>query len=139
MRARREKITLKSGESEKEAEDAEISVDIDVADPTLTRGSFRDPEHYISHFQPGNIAQERGYDVHRPTNSFAEASRTATMNLADDDGISFAPARAKQRWDSKKKNFVKAHNDEDGSGGKKVKMIKGESGVKIPASMKSGR
>ena len=61
------------------------------------------------------------------------------MNLVDDDGVSFGPTRAKQRWDPKKKNFVNLRNDDDGSGGKGIKMIKGESGVKIPASMKSGR
>lgn len=103
----------------------------------LSKGSFRDSEFYISHFQPGNAAQEHGYDVNRPTNSFAEASRGAVLNLLDDEGVSFAPSKPKQRWDPKKKNFVNVVNDDDGNKG--VKMIKGESGVKIPASMKSGR
>jgi len=103
----------------------------------LSKGSFRDSEFYVSHFQPGNAAQEHGYDVNRPTNSFAEASRGAVLNLLDDEGVSFAPSKPKQRWDPKKKNFVNVANDDDGNKG--VKMIKGESGVKIPASMKSGR
>lgn len=135
MRTRRRKITLKPLES---------TIDIDTPsevtlEPAVPKnGTFRDPEHYIAHFEPGNTAQERGYDVHQPVNSFAEASRRVTMNLTDDDGTSFAPARPKQRWDPKKKNFVNRVNDDDGSG-KTGKMIKGESGVKIPATMKSGR
>jgi ATP-dependent RNA helicase DDX54/DBP10 len=136
MRARRSKITIKADEPAKEIED---DLDNDEPASSLTRGSFRDPENYIEHFVPGNTAQERGYDVHRPANSFAEDSKGAMMNLVDDDGVSFAPTRPKQRWDPKKKNFVNSRNDDDGSGGKSIKMIKGESGVKIPASMKSGR
>jgi len=143
MRARRRKITLKSHEPTTATHTTDIDNPADSTPETaipLTskKSSFRDPEHYIPHFEPGNTAQERGYDVHQPANSFAEASRRVTMNLADDDGTSFAPTRPKQRWDPKKKNFINRSNDEDGSG-QKGKMIKGESGVKIPASMKSGR
>ena len=135
MRARRSKILLKSieptGSNALESiHEAEVAI-------VARKNPFQDPEHYIAHFEPGNIAQERGYDVNQPTNSFAEASQRAVMNLAD-DGTSFAPARPKHRWDTKKKNFVNRSNDDDGSG-KSGKMIKGESGVKIPASMKSGR
>ena len=136
MRARRSKITIKSDEPATHKQ-PESSQETDAPIANL-KSSFRDPEHYIAHFEPGNTAQERGYDVHQPTNSFAEASRRVVMNLADDDGTSFAPSRPKQRWDPKKKNFVNRANDDDGSG-KTGKMIKGESGVKIPASMKSGR
>jgi ATP-dependent RNA helicase DDX54/DBP10 len=138
MRARRDKITIKSDKSDKSEtqKQPESSQEADAPISNL-KSSFRDPEHYIAHFEPGNTAQERGYDVHQQ-NSFAEASRRVMMNLADDDGTSFAPARPKQRWDPKKKNFVNRANDDDGSG-KTGKMIKGESGVKIPASRKSGR
>lgn len=135
MRARRSKITIRSDETPNKVND----IKVEESPQNLTRGTFRDPEHYVAHFDPGNITQERGYDVNRSTNSFMEASRGAVMNLVDDDGVSFAPTRPKQRWDPKKKNFISRANDDDGSGGKGVKMIKGESGVKIPASMKSGR
>jgi ATP-dependent RNA helicase DDX54/DBP10 len=137
MRARRNKIIIKADEMP--AKEVEDDLDIEDAMPSLTKGSFRDPENYIAHFEPGNTTQEHGYDVHRPSNSFVEASRGAVMNLMDDDGVSFAPTRPKQRWDPKKKNFVNVRNDDDGSGKKSIKMIKSESGVKIPASMKSGR
>jgi ATP-dependent RNA helicase DDX54/DBP10 len=137
MRVRRSKITTKSDEllAAGEANNSEM----DASGATLTKGSFRDSANYVSHFEPGNTAEEDGYSVNRPTNSFVEASRGAIMNLTGDDGVSFAPSRAKLRWDPKKKNFVNRGNDNDGSTGEKVKLIKGESGVKIPASMKSGR
>jgi ATP-dependent RNA helicase DDX54/DBP10 len=136
MRARRGKINPKVDQPTNPQPSQQVpELDDPINNPIST---FRDPEHYIAHFEPGNTTQERGYDVHRPTNSFVEDSRQVMMNLADDDGTSFAPTRPKQRWDSKKKNFVNRVNDEDGSS-KQGKMIKGESGVKIPASMKSGR
>jgi len=131
MRSRRSKITLKSDESAAKKDNREDDVDIEDSAPK----TFRDSENYIDHFKPGNVAQEHGYDVNRPTSSFAEASRSVMMNLIDDDGVLFGPNKPKQRWDSKKKRFVNIVNDEVGKG----KMIKGESGVKIPASMKSGR
>jgi ATP-dependent RNA helicase DDX54/DBP10 len=140
MRVRRSKITIKADEPGKAVEDDSDTEDVAIpTTPSLSKQSFKDPEHYIAHFQPGNTAQEHGYDVNRPANSFAEVARGAMMNLADDDGVSLAPARPKQRWDPKKKDFVNRMNDDDGSGHKSIKMIKGESGVKIPASMKSGR
>jgi ATP-dependent RNA helicase DDX54/DBP10 len=136
MRSRRTKITIKADEPVPTTHD--MSEDGSPETVALGKGAFRDTENYIAHFQPGNTVQERGYDVHRTENSFAEASKAVMMNLADDDGVTLAPARPKQRWDPKKKNFVRTVNDDDGSGGK-VKMIRGESGVKIPATMKSGR
>ena len=140
MRVRRSKITIKADEPGKVIEDDSDTEDVTIpTTSSLSKQSFKDPEHYIAHFQPGNTAQEHGYDVNRPANSFAEVARGAMMNLADDDGVSLAPARPKQRWDPKKKDFVNRTNDDDGSGHKSIKMIKGESGVKIPASMKSGR
>ena len=131
MRSRRSKITLKSDESAAKKNKKEDDADIEHA----VAKTFRDPENYVDHFKPGNVAQEHGYDVNRPANSFAEASRSVMMNLIDDDGVSFGPNKPKQRWDSKKKLFVNIVNDEASKG----KMIKGESGVKLPASMKSGR
>jgi ATP-dependent RNA helicase DDX54/DBP10 len=130
MRTRRTKIIPKS--SRPDLLSNEIDLDVDEPSPQT---SFRDPENYIHHFKPGNLAQEHGYDVHRPGNSFAEASRSVMMNLMDDDGVAFGPNKPKERWDSKKKRFVNIVSEEHGKG----KMIKGESGVKLPASLKSGR
>ena len=137
MRVRRSKITTNSdrilvGREEDSDEGQKSNV-------ALSKESHRDPLNYISHFDQSSVVQEQGYSVNREPNSFAEASRAAIMNLTNDDGVSFGPTRAKLRWDPKKKNFINKANDNDGSNGEKVKMIKGESGVKIPASMKSGR
>lgn len=41
------------------------------------------------------------------------------------------------RWDKKSKKYVARANDEDGSRGQK--MVRGESGLKIAASFRSGR
>jgi ATP-dependent RNA helicase DDX54/DBP10 len=131
MRARRTKITLKP-RSDLVSNANEIDNDGEEAS---LHTSFRDPENYIDHFKPGNLAQEHGYDVHRPGNSFAEASRSVMMNLIDDGGVAFGPNKPKQRWDSKKKRFINIVSEEGGKG----KTIKGESGVKLPASLKSGR
>src|SRR5579871_2182407 len=114
MRARRSKITLKPVEFTVKG-DEDNDEDRQYA-PILSKGSFQDSEHYISHFEPSAVAGERGYDINRSSNSFAEDSRTAVMNLQDDDGKSFAPSRLKQHWDTKKKKFVSRAIDDDGSG-----------------------
>jgi ATP-dependent RNA helicase DDX54/DBP10 len=46
-----------------------------------------------------------------------------------------AQKRQQLRWDQKKKKFVKG----DGAGADNVKMVKTESGTKLPASYRSGR
>src|ERR1700737_1412081 len=92
MRARRDKILIKPRDAP--AKDSKEEHENEGPEPSIiAKGSFRDPENYIAHFEPGNAPQERGYDVHRPSNSFAEVSRQATMNLAGAGGVSFAPPR----------------------------------------------
>ncbi|GAO46854.1 hypothetical protein G7K_1072-t1 [Saitoella complicata NRRL Y-17804] len=99
--------------------------------------SFKDSEHYISHFQPMAAMQERGYDINSKGTNFAEQARDVAMDLVNDEtGVGERNNRG-LRWDPKKKNYVNRMNDDDGSKG--VKMIRGESGVKIPATFKSGR
>ncbi|EFX05523.1 ATP dependent RNA helicase [Grosmannia clavigera kw1407] len=104
-------------------------------------------------------AEERGYGVHATgadeagSLSFAAAARDATMDLTNDETAKAfgVPTRSKMRWDKKQHKYVSRTNDEDGSramasgrsgadgagGGKR--MIRGESGVKIAASFRSGR
>jgi len=68
--------------------------------------------------------------------SFAEQARHATFDLAGDEGMAAQKrAQSKMTWNKKKKNFVHG----DGTGSDNVKMIKTESGVKLPASYRSGR
>ncbi|KAM7202881.1 ATP-dependent RNA helicase dbp-10 [Rhypophila sp. PSN 637] len=104
--------------------------------------SFADPEIYMSYTpRTTNAAEERAYGVHSGTQgtNFLEAARDATMDLTNDDGAkSFGlPTRSRMRWDKKQSKYVARQNDEDGSKG--TKMVRGESGVKIAASFKSGR
>src|SRR3569833_1870830 len=135
-------LALESGEDD----DSQTGLEPDevTVSNTKKRGAgddtpWRDSEYYMS-YTPRNIntADERAYSVHSGalSSSFSESARYATTSLMDDEvGKSFgAPSRAKFRWDKKQKKYVSTANDEAGA-----KMIRGESGVKIPASFKSGR
>ncbi|KAI0813945.1 ATP-dependent RNA helicase DBP10 [Xylaria sp. FL0064] len=118
--------------------------------------SFRDPEFMAYEPRTVSAAETRGYGVHSGGQSnssanFFEAARSATFDLTNDEGAkSFgAPTRAGMRWDKKNSKYVSRANDEDGSRaqvGKKgkgssggVKMVRGESGVKIASTFQSGR
>ncbi|KAI1610969.1 ATP-dependent RNA helicase dbp10 [Exophiala viscosa] len=102
--------------------------------------SFRDPENFMS-YQPTStdLTDDRAYGVHSGSNTnFAEAARSATMDLAQDEaGKTFGEARSIMRWDKRHKKYVRRENDDDGSKGKR--LVKGESGAKIAASFRSGR
>ncbi|KAH9887182.1 ATP-dependent RNA helicase DBP10 [Xylariomycetidae sp. FL2044] len=112
--------------------------------------SFRDSEVFMSYTpRTVNAAEERGYGVHSGGQSsgagnFVEAARGLAMDLTNDEGAkSFGlPTRSRMRWDQKAAKYISRDNDEDGSRSKKsgsVKMVRGESGVKIAASFQSGR
>ncbi|GAW10722.1 hypothetical protein ANO14919_000570 [Xylariales sp. No.14919] len=112
---------------------------------------FRDPEFMAYEPRTVNAAETRGYGVHsggqsNSSGNFFEAARSATFDLTNDEGAkSFgAPTRAGMRWDKKNSKYVSRTNDEDGSrsqakGKGGVKMVRGESGVKIASSFQSGR
>lgn len=102
--------------------------------------SFQNPEYFMSYTPSNNnMAEDRGYGVHSGTGAnFAQASRSAMMDLAGDEGAAGLGEPTKQlRWDKRHKKYVPRQNDEDGSKG--AKMVRGESGVKIAASFRSGR
>lgn len=102
--------------------------------------SFQNPDYFMGYTPTNNnLAEERGYGVHSGTNSnFAQASRTATMDLTGDDGgRGFGEPRSIKRWDKRHKKYVSRQNDEDGSKGSH--LVRGESGAKIAASFQSGR
>ncbi|KAI0857634.1 ATP-dependent RNA helicase DBP10 [Xylaria cubensis] len=118
---------------------------------TSKSDDFRDPEFMAYEPRTVNAAENRAYGVHSGGQSnananFFEAARSATFDLTNDEGAkSFGvPTRAGGlRWDKKNAKYVSRTNDEDGSrsqskkGG--VKMVRGESGVKIAATFQSGR
>jgi len=67
--------------------------------------------------------------------SFVEQARNATFDLAGDEALLDQKKRKRMTWDKKKKNFVQG----DGIGADNVKLVKTESGVKLPATYRSGR
>ena len=72
----------------------------------------------------------------RDGETFAEQARHATFDLAGDEGkLAQRRAQSKVIWNKKKKKFVRG----DGTGSDNVKMVRAESGVKLPASYRSGR
>ncbi|KAI6383143.1 ATP-dependent RNA helicase dbp10 [Pyricularia grisea] len=123
-------------------EELEVTVS-NNADAAKNTSAWRDSEHFMTYTpRQSNVAEERGYGVNAGSNgaNFLEAARDVAMDIANDEkSTSFgAPNRATMRWDKKNAKYVSRAHDEDGSRGN-TKMIRGESGVKIAASFKSGR
>ncbi|KAF5393457.1 hypothetical protein D9757_000611 [Collybiopsis confluens] len=115
--------------------DVDMATEDEIAtvfnDSSKSKG-FRDREFYMSHYQK-DAATEKGYSLTDGA-SFMEQARGAAFDLAGDEGA----AERKRRllnWDKKKKKFVKG----DGVGSDNVKLVKTESGTKLPASYRSGR
>jgi ATP-dependent RNA helicase DDX54/DBP10 len=140
-----ELVLTQPGADMDEASDGELELAftaVNEADPSSTRKArWQDNEHFMS-YTPStlNLAEDRGYGVHTGGNSnFVTAARSATMDLTNDESKSFGePSKAGGlRWDKKARKYVSRANDEDGSKG--AKMIRGESGLKIAASFRSGR
>ncbi|ORZ34989.1 P-loop containing nucleoside triphosphate hydrolase protein [Catenaria anguillulae PL171] len=96
--------------------------------------TFKDSEHYMA-YQPADYNTERGYSMHT-TSSLARGALTASMDLMGDDDTIMRAAKGQGKvvWDSKKKKFKR-----ETVGADNVKLIKGESGVKLPASLKTDR
>ncbi|EXJ78469.1 ATP-dependent RNA helicase dbp10 [Capronia coronata CBS 617.96] len=113
-------------------------------DANDTSNTFRDPENFMSYLPTStNLTDDRAYGVHSGSNTntnFAEAARSATMDLAmDESGKKFGEARSIMRWDKRHKKYVRRDNDDDGSKNNGKRLVRGESGVKIAASFRSGR
>jgi ATP-dependent RNA helicase DDX54/DBP10 len=67
--------------------------------------------------------------------SFIEQARNATFDLAGDEALLEQRKRKQMTWDKKKKKFVQGN----GVGADNVKLVKTESGAKLPATYRSGR
>lgn len=68
--------------------------------------------------------------------SFAEQASRATFDLTTDEGVASRQRRSSQlTWDKKKKKFTKG----DGVGADNVKLVRTESGTRLPATYRSGR
>ncbi|GAA6005870.1 hypothetical protein JCM10207_007258 [Rhodosporidiobolus poonsookiae] len=109
------------------------------ADEGAGRKSYRDERFYMGYEQEG-AATEAGYALTNGDSFVAQAAHS-TYDIAgtrgDTEGT--APDGLLQRastlkWDRKQKKFVRA----DQVGADNKKMIRGESGQRLPASFKSG-
>ncbi|CAG8500056.1 7887_t:CDS:10 [Acaulospora morrowiae] len=129
---------LNTGNKEDELKHSDITKKRKASDTVESRKKpkkeqFRDDQYYIPHYQK-DANTERGYSVNQGT-SFVEESRKAVMDTRDDELIDSANKKGGLRWDNKKKTFVRG----GGIGSDNKKLIKTESGVKLPATYKSGR
>ncbi|XP_046963265.1 ATP-dependent RNA helicase DDX54 [Vanessa cardui] len=84
-------------------------------------------ENYIPHFASDQHT-EAGMAV-----NFASSASSAELELRGDSEVGLRQRRAQLRWDRKRKRMV--HVDPDGG----RKMIRTESGGRVPASFRSGR
>jgi len=66
--------------------------------------------------------------------SFAQEARKATFDLTNDE-VTAERRKRQLTWDKKKKKFIKG----DGVGADNVKLVKTESGTRLPATYRSGR
>lgn len=66
--------------------------------------------------------------------TFAEQANVVTFDLTGDEALQ-ERKRRELRWDKKKKKFIRG----TGEGADNVKLVKTESGAKLPATYRSGR
>ncbi|EGN99725.1 hypothetical protein SERLA73DRAFT_88322 [Serpula lacrymans var. lacrymans S7.3] len=128
------------GEDHSEREEVEMADEQDIATVFQTsnkkrgKDSYRDEEFFMSHYQKDALT-EKGYSLNDGASSFAEQARGATFDLAGDEATVAERQRHKQTWDKKKKKFIKG----DGVGADNVKLVRTESGTRLPATYRSGR
>ncbi|EGD80824.1 hypothetical protein PTSG_11725 [Salpingoeca rosetta] len=88
-----------------------------------------DAEVYIP-YRRGDDEDEQGYAINNGA-SFTREAESATFALDGDDIQDMHKSSQRKKWDRKKKKFVGESNN--------TKMIRTESGNKVPATFKSNR
>ncbi|RXW24994.1 hypothetical protein EST38_g872 [Candolleomyces aberdarensis] len=133
-------------DSEEEAREEDTgSKDVEMADEETIatvfdtgngkkKKSYRDEEFYLSYTQK-DANTEKGYSLKDGASSFARQAQNVTFDLEGDDGDGLRKRNNTLTWDKKKKKFIKG----DGTGSDNVKLIRTESGAKLPATYRSGR
>lgn len=128
-----------------QADEAELSSVFEMRQPrsrTAQTGlpkkqpkDFRDSSVYMGYVQEGAEA-ERGYSLSNNDGFAAQAASAAfDLTATDENAAHSATQKASLlRWDRRHKKFVKG----DGTGSDNKKLIRTESGTKLPASFKSG-
>ncbi|KAF7361862.1 ATP-dependent RNA helicase DBP10 [Mycena venus] len=131
---------LAAAENESEPEAGPAGVEMEMADEDelaavfeTRKQDYKDSEFYMSHYQK-DANTEKGYSLNDGASSFAEQARGATFDLTGDEGVADRKRR-QLNWDKKKKRFVKG----DGVGADNIKLVKTESGTRLPATYRSGR
>ncbi|KAG9084833.1 ATP-dependent RNA helicase dbp10, partial [Ceratobasidium sp. 392] len=131
-------------ENEGEDEDEVAGVDVEMADDEDLENVFgvskkrkrnhKDTGYFMSHYQK-DAYTEKGYSL-RDGATFAEQARNVTFDLTTDEAVTSRQRHDRQlNWDSKKKKFVRGA----GEGADNVKIVKTESGARLPATYRSGR
>ncbi|GAA96101.1 uncharacterized protein L969DRAFT_48536 [Mixia osmundae IAM 14324] len=116
------------------AADEAMIEDVFETAPEKGKSAYADPSFYMGYTQAG-AADERGYSMREEPGNFAAQARGVTFDIVDDEANPMAPQRASMlRWDRKNRKFVKG----DGTGSDNQKLVKTESGVRLPASFKAG-
>ncbi|KAF9012354.1 ATP-dependent RNA helicase DBP10 [Cyathus striatus] len=114
----------------------ELADEEDIADVfniSDKKHPFRDDEFYMSHYQEDAIT-EKGYSLNDGASSFVKQAQGVAFDLTTDEGVADRKKRT-LNWDKKKKKFIKG----GGVGADNVKLVKTESGSKLPATYRSGR
>ncbi|KIJ67811.1 hypothetical protein HYDPIDRAFT_83574 [Hydnomerulius pinastri MD-312] len=116
------------------ADEEDIVAVFDTSIKKNGKESYRDEEFYMSHYQK-DANTEKGYSLTDGASSFAAQAQGATFDLAGDVAVADRQRHNKVTWDKKKKKFVKG----DGIGADNVKLVRTESGTRLPATYRSGR
>jgi len=88
----------------------------------------------ITHTDPVKLISYFRYSL-KDGASFIEQAKHVTFDLTNDDGTAARKQKSQLTWDKKKKKFIKG----DGAGADNVKLVRTESGTKLPATYRSGR
>ncbi|KAF8844276.1 DEAD-domain-containing protein [Paxillus ammoniavirescens] len=116
------------------ADEEEIVAVFETSSKKTGKESYRDSEFYMSHYQK-DANTEKGYSLADGASSFAVQAHGASFDLAGDVTVTERQRHNKMTWDKKKKKFIKG----DGIGADNVKLVRTESGTRLPATYRSGR
>ncbi|KIM69754.1 hypothetical protein SCLCIDRAFT_1208269 [Scleroderma citrinum Foug A] len=115
------------------ADEEDIAAIFGTSSQKNGKASFRDEDFFMSHYRR-DAHTEKGYSLTDGASSFATQAQGASFDLVGDVTVS-ERQRHKISWDKKKKKFIKG----DGSGANNVKLVRTESGTRLPATYRSGR
>ncbi|KAF9241609.1 P-loop containing nucleoside triphosphate hydrolase protein [Melanogaster broomeanus] len=116
------------------ADEEDIVAVFDTTSKKNGKDDYRDEEFYMSHYQK-DANTEKGYSLADGASSFAVQAQGASFDLTGDVTVADRQRHNKMTWDKKKKKFIKG----DGIGADNVKLVRTESGTRLPATYRSGR